>query len=592
MGGRLVAERYRLEEQVGAGGMGIVWRATDLELGRTVALKKSQSGDGGQIRREARIGAGLQHPNVVSVYDAVTYEDDRWLVMEYLPSRSLATILETDGVLSHEEAARIGVQLANALSAMHDKGIVHRDIKPSNVLVAEDGTAKLTDLGIAQWAEVTRTESGLVGGTPAYLAPEVADGLDATKASDVFSLGATLFAAVEGGSPWGDSEDTPLRQLRRAAAFQLEAPRKPGALTPVLTELMSKQAARRPSAHEAARLLAEVAGATVPEQRAPRRGRRRLPRRVLVGGALALVALLVAGLLFAFRDGAVTAATVGDQRTADPCSLLDPVVLAKFGPVSPDPDYGNFNGCEAHIKRGPEKGNLVDVRVAIELPGELPPPPKLPEPGHIGIPERPPAKDEKCERIIWLPDGNQVKLVVKHNSGNWFHDLCGIAEPVVDGALKVLNRGQIPRRQQPPAKGSLQALDACALVSGEESSKELGGRATMEAGYGNWTCYWTSQNRQLTVEFNREWAPLEADEGTRETIGGREVYVKGGDQGWEEGCKAEIAHRPFTGAAGSLSEHWVETVMLHVEQRGTEGSTHCGVAKAVAAMVAARLPAI
>ncbi|MFD8493465.1 serine/threonine-protein kinase [Amycolatopsis sp. NPDC059657] len=591
MGGRLVAERYRLEEQVGAGGMGVVWRATDLELGRTVALKRSQSGDGGQIRREARIGAGLQHPNVVSVYDAVTYDDDRWLVMEYLPSRSLATILETDGVLSHEEAARIGLQLASALAAMHDKGIVHRDIKPGNVLVAEDGTAKLTDLGIARWADETRTETGLFGGTPAYLAPEVADGLDATKASDVFSLGATLFAAVEGGSPWGASEDTPLRQLRRAAAFQLEAPRKAGVLTPVLTELLRRPSAARPSAREAARMLAEVAGETVPEQRAPRR-RRRLPRRALVAGAAALVVLLIAGLLFVFRGDTVSAATVGDQRTADPCSLLDPAVLAQSGPVNPDPDYGNFNGCEAHIRRGPEKGNVVDVRVEIQLPGELPPPPKLPEPGHIGIPERPPAKDDKCERIIWLPDGNQVKLVVKHNSGDWFDDLCGIAEPLVDGALKVLNRGQIPRRQHPPAQGSLQALDACALVSAQESSKELGGRATMAAGYGNWSCYWTSQNRQLTVEFAREWSPLDADEGTREIIGGRETYVEAGGDGWEDGCKAEIAHRQFTGSPGSPSQHWVETVMLHVEQRGTKGSEHCGVAKAVAGMVASRLPAI
>ncbi|WP_370944156.1 serine/threonine-protein kinase [Amycolatopsis sp. cg5] len=585
----MIAERYRLEEQVGAGGMGVVWRATDLELGRTVALKRSHSGDGGQIRREARIGAGLQHPNVVSVYDAVTFDDERWLVMEYLPSRSLAAILASDGVMSHDEAAHIGLQLASALAAMHDKGIVHRDIKPGNVLVADDGTAKLTDLGIARWAEVTRTETGLVGGTPAYLAPEVADGLDATKASDVFSLGATLFAAVEGGSPWGDSEDTPLRQLRRAAAFELEAPRKAGVLTPVLAELLRRPAAARPSAREAARMLAEVAGETVPEQRAPRR-RRRLPRRALIGGAVALVALLVAGLLFAFREGAVTAATVGDQHTADPCSLLDLTVLAQFGQVSPDPDYGNFDGCEAHVTRGSDPENKFDVRVAIQLRGEIPPPPKLPEPGHIGIPERTPAENDKCTRIIWLPDGNKVELVVKHNHA-WIKDICMIAEPAVDGALKVLNQGQIPRRKQPP-EGSLVAVDACALLSTQESAQVLGGQAEMAAAFGNWQCFWTFQSRQLTVEFVREWAPLGAEEGELFKIGGRDVYVEEGDNGWEGSCKAEIAHRPFTGVAGPPDHKWIETVMLHFEEKDTDLQAQCAVAKTAAKMVAARLPAI
>ncbi|GAB3898032.1 hypothetical protein GCM10029964_081850 [Kibdelosporangium lantanae] len=165
----------------------MVWRGTDTELGREVALKRSQVGDHGQIRREARVGAGLLHQNVITVFDTVTDGGERWLVMEYLPSRSLEQILETGKPLAEPEVVKIGVQVASALTAMHERGMVHRDIKPGNILVTDDGVAKLTDLGIARWAEVTRTGGAQIAGTLGYLAPEVADGHEATAASDVFS---------------------------------------------------------------------------------------------------------------------------------------------------------------------------------------------------------------------------------------------------------------------------------------------------------------------------------------------------------------------------------------------------------------------
>ncbi|MER6878615.1 serine/threonine-protein kinase, partial [Amycolatopsis sp. NPDC000673] len=162
---QVIAGRYRLEERLGAGGMGVVWRASDLELRRTVALKRSLDGDEPQIRREARLGAALQHPNIVAVYDSVSDGADRWLVMEYLPARSLAEIVHADGVLTPERAAAVGVQIAGALAAMHARGMVHRDLTPGNVLVADDGTAKLADLGISRGHEVTLTDSARVGGT-------------------------------------------------------------------------------------------------------------------------------------------------------------------------------------------------------------------------------------------------------------------------------------------------------------------------------------------------------------------------------------------------------------------------------------------
>ncbi|MFC0111872.1 serine/threonine-protein kinase [Kibdelosporangium aridum] len=229
--GDVIAGRYRLEDAVGAGGMGMVWRATDLELRREVALKQASSGNGEETRREARIGAGLHHPNVIVVFDVVVEGDQRWLVMEYLPARSLADICQADGPMAPSLVARVGAQIATALSAMHAKGMVHRDVTPSNILVTDDGVAKLADLGIAAWGQVTLTGTARDAGTPGYVAPEVLDGHGATSASDLYSLGAALSAAVEGH------------------------PRLDGRLAGVLSALTDPDPDRRPTAAKAAQLL-------------------------------------------------------------------------------------------------------------------------------------------------------------------------------------------------------------------------------------------------------------------------------------------------------------------------------------------------
>jgi serine/threonine protein kinase/tetratricopeptide (TPR) repeat protein len=213
--------------------MGEVWRATDMELRRVVAVKQASTGDSEGIRREARIGAGLHHPNVVTVFDVVVEDGVRWLVMEYLPARSLAEVVRADGPLPPRRAAHVGRQIATALSAMHAKGMVHRDVTLGNVLLAEDGTAKLADLGVAVWAEVTLTGSERNAGTPGYMAPEVLAGHPATSASDMFSLGMTLSVAAEG---------------------MVEGP-----LATALSALVDPSPARRPSADEAVRLLAAIA---------------------------------------------------------------------------------------------------------------------------------------------------------------------------------------------------------------------------------------------------------------------------------------------------------------------------------------------
>jgi hypothetical protein len=176
--------------------------------------------------------------------------------MEYLPSRSLAGLLAERGRLSPDEAARIGGRVAAALAAAHAAGIVHRDVKPSNVLIGHDGTVKLTDFGISRAAgDGTLTASGMITGTPAYLAPEVARGEQPDQASDVFSLGATLYATTEGQSPHGVSDNS-FGLLYRAAAGRIEPPTRSGPLTAVLMRLLAADPAERPTAVEAVELLA------------------------------------------------------------------------------------------------------------------------------------------------------------------------------------------------------------------------------------------------------------------------------------------------------------------------------------------------
>ncbi|HZE37255.1 MAG TPA: serine/threonine-protein kinase, partial [Stackebrandtia sp.] len=228
-----MAGRYRIDRQLGSGGNGVVWRATDQRLHRQVALKQALSNDSvgvgervARLKREAEILARLNHPYVVTLFDVVCSDNVWWLVMEYATGHSLAE----QGRLSVEQAAAVGVQLANALEALHAKGILHRDIKPANVLISDDGRAKLGDFGISRdvrgAATLTATD-GLFAGTPGYLAPEVAQGDEPSEASDVFSLGATLFAAVEGESPFG-ATDNQLATLRRTAEGEVAAPERAG----------------------------------------------------------------------------------------------------------------------------------------------------------------------------------------------------------------------------------------------------------------------------------------------------------------------------------------------------------------------------
>ncbi|HEX6354118.1 serine/threonine-protein kinase [Actinophytocola sp.] len=261
---KVIAGRYRLVEKLGSGGMGVVWRAHDERLRRTVAVKRvhvpaeltTPQGEEMVRRtmREGRIAARLHHPQLITVYDVVEDSGQPYLIMEYFPATSLAD----RGTLPYAEVARIGAEAAAALTAAHEAGVVHRDVKPANVLVGEDDTVKITDFGISRVVEdLTLTATSTFAGTPAYLAPEVAKGGDASFASDVYSLGATLYTAIEGTPPAGH-DSNPMKMLFKAASGEITPPTKAGPLTDTLMWLLDADPAKRPTMAEARDALAAL----------------------------------------------------------------------------------------------------------------------------------------------------------------------------------------------------------------------------------------------------------------------------------------------------------------------------------------------
>jgi eukaryotic-like serine/threonine-protein kinase len=262
-------------EQVGSGAMGVVWKAQDERLDRTVAIKRllvryavsEEQSEETQRRamREARIAARLQHRNAIAMFDVVEDDGDPCLIMEYVPSRSLSAVLAERGTLPPEEVADIGAQVAAALAAAHAVGIVHRDVKPGNILLGENGTVKITDFGISKALDdgTVTTQTGMAG-TPAYLAPEIARGEDPSRASDVFSLGSTLYHAVEGHPPFGTNTN-PLALLHAVASGNAQPAVKAGPLADTLTTLLRPDPGTRPTMQDAATALTNPVPANAPE---------------------------------------------------------------------------------------------------------------------------------------------------------------------------------------------------------------------------------------------------------------------------------------------------------------------------------------
>jgi eukaryotic-like serine/threonine-protein kinase len=268
-----IGDRYELAGRLGQGGMGTVWQAHDELLGRDVAIKEVLLPEGLSDRergerhartiREARSAARLSHPGAVTVHDVVEHDGRPWIVMELVSAPSLQSVIDTEGPLPPRRVAHIGRQMLAALRAAHAAGIVHRDIKPSNVLVAAADRVVVTDFGIAALeGDATLTGTGVLIGSPAYIAPERARGDRSGPAGDLWSLGATLYAAVEGRSPFERSG--PVSTLAAIMAEEAPPPRGAGPLTPVLAGLLRRDPADRMTAAEADRLLAQVEQGTEP----------------------------------------------------------------------------------------------------------------------------------------------------------------------------------------------------------------------------------------------------------------------------------------------------------------------------------------
>jgi len=299
--------RYRLEQPLGRGGMAVVYRGRDEELGRAIAVKllADHLADDEEVRRrflrEARLAAGLNHPNVVSVYDLGERDGCPFIVMEFVEGETLADLLAREGRLEPRRAVELALQACAGLENAHRSGLVHRDVKPANLLLRSDGTLKVADFGIARAADAATqlTQAGTILGTAAYLAPEQADGGEVTAAADVYGLGAVLYEALAGQPPYQAKSiaELVLRQQRgeieplRGVSRGLEAA--------VLRALERDPERRQSSAGALARELA----ATAPElptrrlERArPAPARRRPVRRRPIVLALLLLALLLIAL--------------------------------------------------------------------------------------------------------------------------------------------------------------------------------------------------------------------------------------------------------------------------------------------------------
>jgi hypothetical protein len=371
MSERVVAGRYRLLSPIGRGGTGVVWRALDQTLGREVAVKEILlPGDlpaaerarlHGRAVREARAASLLDHPGIVTVHDVLTEDDRPWIVMELLAGRSLGAAAP----LPPRTVAAIGLRVLAALGAAHQRGILHRDVKPANILLADDGRVVLTDFGIASLeGDPSLTRTGDFVGSPGYVAPERLREQPVGPASDLWSLGAALYAAVEGRPPFARA--TPMAALGAVLTDEPPPPVRAGPLAPVLSRLLLKDPAARITREDAARALRQVADGLPSGLTPPRRTRR--TRRAALPAAIAVL-VLVAGVAVALhargdggppaRPSAPSAPAPSGAAPASPsasaaryvrpfdfCALLSPAQVARLVPGAKRLSSGDAHGCD------------------------------------------------------------------------------------------------------------------------------------------------------------------------------------------------------------------------------------------------------
>ncbi|MEV4380871.1 protein kinase [Streptosporangium sp. NPDC049644] len=325
MSERKVAGRYRLLEHIGEGGMGIVWRAHDELLDRIVAVKEVRHRGADEAARadlnrrtirEARTAGRLDHPSVIIVHDVVEEEGRPWIVMQLVRSRSLGEIVRVHGPLPPERVASVGLHVLGALRAAHAAGVLHRDVKPENVLLADDGRVVLTDFGIASMTQETGiTRTGGMVGTPAFLPPERLHGLPATPESDLWSLGATLYAAAEGRPPF--ERPTAAATMMAVLHGEPSPMARSGPLAMAILGLMARDPAARMAPDQAEALLnrASSGPASSPGSSGPAAGP-------------------VAGLV----AGPVAGPVAGREPHGSPGAHPDPSHAAPLYPGQPHPE--------------------------------------------------------------------------------------------------------------------------------------------------------------------------------------------------------------------------------------------------------------
>ncbi|MEJ2868988.1 serine/threonine-protein kinase [Actinomycetospora sp. OC33-EN08] len=610
--GELFADRYRIVRFVARGGMGEVYEARDETLETTVALKRvgfaglpddEASVARARVLREARLAARLRGvPQVVATYDVVESGDDVWLVLEYVPSRTLGDAL--DDRLDTVEVARIGAAVATALAAAHANDVLHRDVKPGNVLLADDGTVKLTDFGISRGTgEATKlTATDVVSGTPAYMAREVARGEDPTPAADVYSLGATLYRALEGAPPHG-TDGNALRLMYRVATEPPRPPEHADTLGPLLLRLLADDPSTRPDAATAAELLdaharrpSEPTVRTGPDPapssgpgtptltgEAPAPSRRRW---WLLAGAAAAVLLVAAGVLVAIRLAApdpltmpasIAARTLdvpADQ--ADPCALLDPDALGAFGTVTLGPAY-NPSGCTATL-RGEDGGSGTVTATFYSPRTTLPPDTTTGVVGAATLARTPEsAASNGCPRVLTIADGTQVR--VEASSSGLAGGTCGLADAGTAVVSRTLDAEGIVADPARPQRFVFADADACALLPSEELGRAVPDVAPTRggAGFARWSCSF-GRGGEIDLYFT-------TDDATPAQYG-RPLPPAGGRSAWasstDSGCRVWVwLGPPRDGRPGQLTSASVA---------GGPSEVRCDQARTLAEGMANRLP--
>jgi eukaryotic-like serine/threonine-protein kinase len=534
----------------------------------------------------------LDHPHIVSVRRLVEHDGEPWLVMSYAAAPSLAE-LTAGGPLPPHRAAGIGAQVAGALAYAHSPalGVVHAAVTPRNILVGEGDHARLNGFAASR-IDGSTTDGGTDTGATAYLAPEVANGLAAGPQADVFSLGATLYAAVEGRAPWGDGD--PEQSLARARKGVVDPPRAAGALGPVLMRMLESRPRERPTAAAAAQMLAEVARSEPTSGRGERTDRRRWPWIAAV--AVAAVVVAVVGLVVWPRpapelvEAAAPVPALGDPATADPCSLIRPEPFDRFGKTTLDPDPGNFDLCDVTISSGPD---YFAARVDFAKSGTALPAGQPEERDGLTIVRGTPV-DGGCVHTLRLSDGYDVRVGSRSVSGV-LPDPCAVADVATETALAVLVRGTVPRRPVPFDPGSLAVVDACGLLDTATVATVPGlETAKADPGFAGWGCDWeipapaptptAPPAASITVEYDRNRG-LGNNAGRPMQIAGREAAARVDGDGF--GCDVTILHRPYTDPDGKPSD---ELLIVKVDQ-ATRVANPCTRAIAIATAAVERLPA-